>query len=250
MKQNWLCILALLAVFASCSKDDASPDPGPDPVDEGVYYKKLRVENFAVQSDDDNPTQAKPAVLFNLYTQKEAPTAYKTTTRWDISFNGLYNSFLGGNNGTDANNVGSGGAGKGGILILEKAFDEVTEVPANATFLTSTGRIGTDNAGAFGEGVGWYLYDYGGTIIGDGSTQKQHIAYALGSSLTTKEGTVIPARTVILRTALGDYAKIKMISCYKDLYTPAEWYKDAPKMFFTFEYVLIPAGTTKFEIKN
>lgn len=250
MKQNWLCILALLAVFASCKKDDASPDPGPDPVEESIYYKKLRIENFAVQTDDENPTQAKPAVLLNLYTGKEAPTAYKKTTRWDISFSGLYNSFLGANNGTDANNVGVGSPGKGGIAIVEKAFDEVTEVPSNAVFHTITGKIGTDNAGAFGEGVGWYLYDYGGTVIGDGSTQKQHIAYALGTSLTTQAGAVIPARTVIVKTAIGDYAKIKMISCYKGLYTPAEWYKDAPKMFFTFEYVIIPAGTTRFEIKN
>lgn len=242
-------ILIGATLLASCSKSDNSqPDPEPEPGTD-VYYKLHRVENFAVESDDENPTQAKAAVLFSLFTKEEVPSSYIKTTRWDISFSGLYNSFLGGNNGSNSNNVAYGGAGTGGVLILEKEFDEVTEIPGDTQFDAKSGIIGTDDAGAFGEGTGWYLYDFGGSILGDGTEQKAHVAYALGSPLTTNSGTVIPARTVVVKTPKGDYAKIKMISCYKDAFTPDVWFKDTPHMFFTFEYVIVPAGSTQFEIK-
>ncbi|WP_126972702.1 HmuY family protein [Gynurincola endophyticus] len=245
----WLLMLTVLLAFTACSKDDDNePDPEPEPTAD-FYYKLHRVENFAVENDDSNPTQAKPAVAFSLYNKQEVPTSYLKTNRWDISFSNLYNSFLGGNNGADLNNAGYGGASRGGILILEKHFDEVTEVPANAVFRTASGIIGTDDSGAFGEGIGWYLYDFGGNIVGDGTIQKQHIAYALSEGVTTNDQLTVKPRTIIVKTAKNDYAKIKMISCYKNLFTPEEWYKDAPKMFFTFEYVVIPGGETKFEIK-
>lgn len=244
-----LLILLACVVCLSCSKDD-EPQPDPDPVpDEEFYYKLHRVENLAVETDDDNPTEAKSAIYLSLTTGQEIPSAQAKTMRWDLSFSGLYNSFLGGNNGTNATNFGYGGAGKGGILILEKPFDEVIEVPDDAQFKPGSGIIGTDDAGAFGEGTGWYLYDFGGTILGNGTTEKTHVAYALGSPLTTNDDKVIPARTVIVKTPRGDIAKIKMISCYEDAYTPDEWFKDTPHMFFTFEYVVIPAGSKQFEIK-
>lgn len=244
-----LHLLLICAACFSCSKnDDPQPDPDPTP-DEEFYYKLHRVENLAMETDDDNPTEAKSAVYFNLATQQEVPNAQAKTMRWDLSFSGLYNSFIGGNNGTNATNFGYGGAGKGGILILEKPFDEVTEVPDGAQFKLGSGVIGTDDAGAFGEGIGWYLYDFGGTILGNGTTEKTHVAYALGASVTTNDGTVIPARTIILKTPRGDIAKIKMISCYKDVFTADKWFKDTPHMYFTFEYLVIPAGSKHFEIK-
>jgi hypothetical protein len=241
-------ILMLMLAITSCSKDKDIEEPAP-PSTETFYYKLHRVENFAVENDDQNPTQSRPAVFFSLYDKKEVTGTYSKTNRWDLSFGDLYNSFIGGNNGADARNLGNGGIGKGGIQIIKKKFDEVTELPAGISFLTATGVIGTDEAGAFGVGTGWYLYDYGGMIIGDGSTQKQHIAYALAEPVVTTDGKTIEARTLIIRTAKGDLAKMKIISCYKDLFSPSQWYKDAPKMFFTFEYVVIPAGETKFVIK-
>ncbi|MNY71051.1 hypothetical protein D3C86_2093090 [compost metagenome] len=56
-------------------------------------------------------------------------------------------------------------------------------------------------------------------------------------------------RTVIVRTANGDYAKIKMISGYKDAFTADKWFQTTPHMFYTFEYVVVPKGSTKFQIK-
>ncbi len=238
-------------VLLACSKSN-SPETEPELPPEGAqvtFYKVHRVENLAAEADDKNPTVAKKAVFFSLETKLEMPLTYAKTARWDIALNGLYNSFFSGNNGANSQNSGTGGPGKGGILIVEKPFDEVVEIPAESQFKTGNILIGTDNAGAFGEGIGWYLYDFGGDVVGDASHDKMHVAYALGSALKLKDGTTVPARTMIVRTAKGNYAKIKMISCYKDAFTPDKWFRNTPHMYFTFEYVIVPAGSTKFEIK-
>lgn len=239
----------LLSLSMSCSKDDGpeveKPTPAPvDTVKSPVYagtvplYKLQRVENLAVETDDKNPTVPKLAAYFSLENKEEVPALYAKTARWDVAFTGLYNSFLSGNNGKDGTNQGYGGSGAGGIVVLKKPFEEVTDVPAEADFKTKGNVVGTDDLGAFGEGTGWYLYDFGGNIRGDGSPQKTHVAYALPEM-----------RTIVIRTAAGNYAKVKMISCYQNAFTADKWFKDTPHMFFTFEYVIVPKGSTKFEIK-
>lgn len=242
-KINIRVLLAgIIILCAACSKNgNTGPDqPEPEKPQQGSvpFFKLQRVENFSVETDDKNPTEAKTAAYFSLENKEEIKALYAKTARWDVGFNGLYNSFLSGNNGKDATNLGYGASGNGGIMIVEKPFDQVTTVPAEAEFKTKGTLVGTDNLGDFGEGTGWYLYDFSGTKRGDGSYRKQHVAYALPEM-----------RTIILRTAGGNYAKIKMISCYKDAFTSDQWFRETPHMFFTFEYVLVPKGSTKFEIK-
>ncbi|WP_442587405.1 HmuY family protein [Pedobacter sp. AW31-3R] len=236
---RWMFVLMLAGVLAAgCSKDDDPVIEPEEPAGAVSYYKLQRTENFLAPTDDSNPTVTPATVYFSLETGKEVRASYAKTVRWDLAFGGLYNSFLSGNNGKDATNFGGGSIGQGGILILEKPFAEVTDVPADNLFRTGKNLIGTDNEGSFGEGIGWYLYDFGGNILGDSSYDKMHVAYALPER-----------RTVVLRTAKGDYAKIKMISCYKDAFTPDQWFRNTPHMYFTFEYVIVPKGSTKFEIK-
>jgi len=236
----------VIATASSCSKSDSPKIEPEEEVTTVPYYTVQRVKNLAAESDDANPTENRKTVLFNLRTGKEAPLDYSRTSRWDISFGGLYNSFVGGNNGSNDANVGFGGPGKGGVYIVEKAFDEVVDVPADHLFKTHSHVIGTDNAGVFGEGTGWYLYDFAGDILGNGSSEKAHVAYTLSAPVTTKQGKLVPARTLIIRLPNGDYAKIKILSVYKDLLNPDQWFRTSPKMFFTFDYTLVPAGSSKF----
>ena len=223
--------------FTSCSKDDNPAKPDPTPTDT-LFFKLHRVENFYVQGNDEEPTAPRPVIFFSLEQRKAVPESYARTNRWDLAFGSLYNSFLSGNNGQDAANYGAGSTGEGGICILQQSFETVTEVPDAALFKTGKDLIGTDDAGAFGQGTGWYLYDFNGKVKGDGSYDKQHVAYAMSTE-----------RTVIVRTAKGDFAKIKMISCYKDAFTPDKWFRNTPHMYFTFEYVIVPKGSKKFEIR-
>lgn len=252
LRMECLFAFVVLAItFTACKKDEVSPEPVKPEETAGTvpYYKLQRVENFAATTDN-NTTTAAPTVYFSLENRASVIADYVKTTRWDVAFGGLFNSFLSANNGSTATNHGVGTSAKGGILILAKSFDEVTEIPADASFKTTPDVIGTDDAGDYGAGMGWYLYDFNGTKVRDGAYANQHVAYALGAnSLSLKNGTTIPARTIVVRTAKGNYAKIKMISCYKDAYTLASWSRDTPHMYFTFEYVLVPAGSSKFEIK-
>ncbi|MFD2940249.1 HmuY family protein [Flavobacterium notoginsengisoli] len=240
--------------LASCSSgDESSPAPDPDggnPSETTNYYKVIRVENFGYTLADGNEYEDKTTLYYSLADNKEMGSEYRKTNRWDLAFSGLYSSFMSGNNGKDPGNFGAGTSASGGIYIVDKSFEEVTEIPAENLFKTGKEVYGTDENGAFGSGKGWYLYDFDGDLVRDGSYDNKHIAYALGTPLILKSGKTVAARTLILKTANGDYAKIKMISVYKNLFKREEFTRTAPKMYFTFEYVLIPKGSTKFEIKG
>lgn len=249
-------LFLIATLSASCSSDDPKADEtevDPEieqPVNNTLFYKVLHVKNYEGSTSDDNPTAPSKTLYYSLEENKSVDDSYVKTRKWDMAFGGLYASFLSGNNGSNAKNNGYQAGGVGGITIVEKHFDQVIDIPADSEFKTGLDVIGTDDAGSFGNGVGWYLYDFGGEVMTDASNpQKAHVAYALGESLTTIKGVVIPARTIILKTANGSYAKIKMISVYKDVYKAADWYKDTPHMYYTFDYVMVPAGSTKFEVK-
>lgn len=257
VRKNIACfvLISLLAMYSTaCKKDAAAAEevPGTDttatPTD-SVFYKLIRVQNFAATAVDD-ANNAPATLYYSLESKKEISGTYAKTRQWDIAFGGLYNSFLSGNNGANGANYGSGGSGAGGVLVLEQAFDAVTTVPNDAQFKTGANVTGTDDAGDYGEGTGWYLYDFGGVHVRNNEYENQHVAYALGDTLRLANGNKLNPRTVVVKTAKGNYAKIKMISCYKDLFKQSEWHRSAPHMYFTFEYVIVPAGSTRFEIKK
>lgn len=250
--KNYFLLFSICIAMLSCGKDsEIQPDNKPDDETSTTvpFYKLQRVENFHAQVTDESPTTPSPTVFFSLENKKEAPSTYLKTNRWDISFGSLYSSFMAGNNGKDSRNHGFQSTGTGGITVVVKPFAEVVDVPDDNAFKTGRDLIGTDDAGDFGEGTGWYLYDFGGTKVRDNAFDNQHIAHALGEELTLSNGNKVAPRTIIIRTAKGNYAKIKMISVYKDLFQQSQWTRKAAKMFFTFEYVLVPAGSKKFEIK-
>lgn len=247
-------LLLITTLFTACSSDDKNDETVVDPDTEQpsntLFYKVISVKNYQGSTSDENPTAPSATLYYSLEENKAVDGSYKKTRKWDLAFGGLYASFLSGNNGTDKQNNGYQASGVGGITIVAKPFDEVVDIPADNQFKTGIDLIGTDDAGSFGNGTGWYLYDFGGEVVTDGSDpQKAHVAYALGEPLTIANGSVIQARTVILKTANGNYAKIKMRSVYKDIYNPADWYKDTPHMYYSFDYVMVPKGSTKFEIK-
>jgi len=250
-------ILALVAIFATaCSKkNDPTPkqDTPPPSGSTVPYYTLERVENLPDSLSDSDPTATQLPFYFSLAYKQVQPASYNKTTYWDICFSGIYNSFMSGNSGSNSTNAGYQGPGKGGIIIVAQDFNDVTDVPSDSQFQTGAAVVGTDGKGAFAATlttVGWYLYDYGGDVVGDGSADKQHVAYALGNAMKLADGSTLPARTVIVKMGNGDYAKIRMISCYKNAFTPDQMFINTPHMFFTFEYVIVPAGSTKFTIKN
>lgn len=237
----------VVAFVASCLKDDNPP------IDDEVnpnYYKLLRVENLPIApTDEGSEPNEFDFYLYSLTENKTIPQTEVGAAKWDIAFGGTSTSFLSGKNGAEEHNYGTGSGAIGGIAIIQEAFDEVSRVPADIVFKTGGDVIGTDDEGDFGQGIRWYLYDFHGDIVRGGAEEDGHISYALSAPLTLRDGTVINPRTVIEKTANGDYTKIKMISCYKDLFEPEQWKKGGPIMYATFEYILIPSDSNTFEIR-
>jgi hypothetical protein len=228
-------------LMAACSDDPepaAEEPPGEEPLPEdpdggsaeGNFFKLIRVENLKGDIDADDESDKTIPMYYSLEENIPRAKNYAKTTRWDMSFSNIKNSAIAGNNGKDSRNFGSGNNATGGIYILEKTFDEVVDVPKDAVFKTDGFGYGTDDRGAFGTGIGWYLYDFTGTL------GPPHVAYAQRD------------RTLIVRTAKGNYAKVRMISIYKD--APEAPDTHTPSPYFTFEYVLVPKESTRFEIKE
>lgn len=102
----------------------------------------------------------------------------------------------------------------GGIQIIEDLFQDVLEAPTSGYADMLTG----------GSGNGWYNY----------AGPPTHLI------------TPIPGRVIILRTAEGNYAKIRILSYYEDAPEEPDAFEDADR-HYTFEYVYQPDGSTGFE---
>ncbi|MGA6118100.1 HmuY family protein [Sphingobacterium anhuiense] len=235
---KFIAIFVFLTLLGACSKSDPKIEPEPNPeISEGMFNRLITVKNFGEELPAGSlPTTAQSSIYYSLEQNKAITPDYRLTARWDISFAGIYRSFINCNN--SSNGDGIGGPGKGGIFLVKKKFEDVVDIPSDAEFRRGEKPYGTDDSGAFGEGLGWYLYDFGGDIKGGGAENKKHVCYP------------IEEHTLVVRTANGNYAKIKIQSIYKDLLNPKDWYRTSPTPFFTFQYVLAKAGSTKFEIKN
>lgn len=253
-RTKYIALLCIgLAINTACSKSDPVTEPVVEPPKEeesntSLYNKLISVRNFA-GTDKNDGNNAAPTVYYSLETNKSIPETHRQTRNWDIAFGNIFNSFTSGNNGSNNSNYGYGNNATGGILILEKAFDEVTTIPADTDFKTAGDIVQLDQNGSLGLGIGWILYDFDGDIIRNGAYENQHVAYALGNGLTLKNGKVIKPRTIVIRTAKGNYAKIKPLSMYKDLLKQEEWFRTTPHVFISFDYVLVPKGSKTFEIK-
>lgn len=236
---NYFLLAFLIVVAIACSKsDDPQWEPDPDPVTpETMFNKLITVKNFGeALPEGSQPTTKQAPIFYSLEHNQPVNPDYTLTTRWDMSFSDIYRSFINCNN-TKAG-FGKGGPGKGGILIVKKRFEDVVDIPSDGEFRQGEKPYGTDDSGDWGEGLGWYLYDYKAKHRGGGLNEKEHVCYP------------IEDHTLVVRTAKGNYAKVKILSIYKDLLDPKDWTRYSPAPYYTFQYVLAKAGSTKFEISN
>lgn len=257
MKKLLMIALSLLfvVVFGRCSKSDPAPEPEPA-IPETMFNRLIEVRNFG----EDLPVGSAPdsdqdPIYYSLEENKPADISHRRTNRWDLSFAGIYRSYLAGNNGNGTGvspNYGLNGPGVGGIMIVEKSFDEVVDIPADAEFKIQRNVVGPDINGDMSDAIGWYLYDFGGTRVRDGAYGNAHIAYALDEpldiTLPNGEKKTVSPRTVIVRTARGNYAKVRMRSLYKNKLERDTWKRNDEKPYFSFDYVLAKKGSTKFEV--
>ena len=203
-----------MAVFSSCTKEQVKP--------------QLQDGSSTVVTDlpgDIGSTinSGFKTFYFSLTTNTKVDSSQKKTAAWDISFAREYNSYMGINSGSNPASYGFEGPGLGAMVIVNQAYDQVKEAPADAEF-TSNGitAAGWDA----GNGSGWYFYDL-----------KTHIAVPVKN------------RTFVLRSATGKYAKLELVSMYKGaptVVTDLNW----PSPYFTFRYYVQQDGSRNLSTKN
>lgn len=151
------------------------------------------------------------------------------STAWDIGFRGT----------TIIVNGGTSGPGEGAADVLETTFQDVLAVPSDAELVadgsnTCPGVVtpggtfpGAPYAICTGGGNGWYTYQGGAAPL-----------------ITPTAG-----RVILVRTADGRYAKMRILSYYQgNPDTGADGFSslNETERYFTFEYVFQADGSTSF----
>jgi len=158
---------------------------------------------------------AEPTLSGNRYTfyslenNQVVAATDSATTKWDIAFRST----------NIITNGGASGPGTGGAFVQKAAtFDTYKTIPADSAFKVDAA---TTFAITTGSGNGWYNYDFATNIISP-----------------------IPGNILVIRTASGKYAKVEILSYYKD--APASPLATSTARYYTFRFVYQANGTKTF----
>ncbi|AXT62675.1 hypothetical protein D1816_20775 [Aquimarina sp. AD10] len=208
MKKGILLLAIFSLILASCSDDDNGNGPDPVPI-ESNQVTNLTAPQIGGQGTGQD--------IGGPFTKFDFETGAITTsdTDWDIAFRGTTIAVNGGEvTGTADEPIRNGNTG---AAIATGTFASVT----SAEGLT----FAQDNSSAFaiptGSDNGWYNYNFMTNIISP-----------------------IPGKVLVFRTRNGNYAKVEIVSYYKD----QDSSNPANGRFYTFNYVYNPnVGETSFE---
>ncbi|WP_018675664.1 HmuY family protein [Riemerella columbina] len=207
MKKILFGALVTTTMLFSCSKDrDEVIEDNPEASVEVKTAVNLKVPSYGSGSTE--------YVLYNLKKNEVVASDQKETTKWDIGFNGTTIIV----NGGSARNKEA----KGAALVVNKAYEEVKEAPADSEMKRDDMVDGEVKlAITKGSGNGWYNYDISSHVI-----------------------IPIKNRTIVIKTADGKYAKMKITSYYKD--APENPTMTTPSGYYHFTYAYQTNGSKTF----
>lgn len=133
--------------------------------------------------------------------------ADSASSAWDIGFRGT----------TIIINGGTSGPGQGGAIVREGIFEDLDTAPETGYSVDSASGYAIPT----GSGNGWYNYNPAAMVLSP-----------------------IPGRFLIVRTADGRYAKVRILNYYQGNPDPVDPFSDQER-YYTFEYVFQPDGSTK-----
>ena len=199
---------------SSLEEGKAAPIPAADDTENygwNIYKKNLpisgSVTNLHAPNDTIDYTQNPPVVSevkpFHYFSFKEAAEVTENDS-WDIAFKGT----------TIITNSGVSGSGRAASIIVNGTFADVLVVPKYSEFKQDTDAV---LAIPSGSGNGWYNYNG-----------------------ATHQITPIAGKIIIVKTNNGNYAKMEILSYYKDLTT-----SETP--YYTFNYMYQPNGSKALE---
>ncbi|MBJ2176116.1 HmuY family protein [Aureibaculum sp. A20] len=207
---KFLIVVALFVGFASCSDDD-DPTPLVEVKSESIVNLHAPVEGGSQQGA---PTFSGEFTKFDFATGKTTTSE----TEWDIAFRGLSIIVNGGTSaGTTDEPIRTKEAA---VYIASGTIASVTE--ANLSMFKQDSETGY--AIPEGSGNGWYTY------AGDPT----HLINPT------------PGKILVVKTRTGNYAKMEILSYYKDAPAEPDAFTDESP-YFTFNYVYQPNdGVTTF----
>ncbi len=199
----------LIVLLAACSKSD------PAPALSATTYSNLAADP---PSGGYSSTTGQPIGVTNKYTFFSfkmgaiVANADSASAKWDVGFNGTKIIV----------NSGTSGPGTTAAQVVSGIFTDLTTAP-DAGYLTDNKlAVPASYAIKRGSGNGWYNYDAATNIISP-----------------------IAGRVIVLQTADGKYAKMEIISYYKD--APIAPTSSTVDRYYTFRYVYQPDGTKKLQ---
>lgn len=215
IKFNFILFLATsLLIISSCSDDDNGTSTPPNP-------PSLPIEQYSnLHADQEVDYTTNPPTYSGEFIKFDFGTGSTTTseTDWDIAFRGTTILV----NGGDTTGIAEEPlrTGNAAAYIYDGLFQDLTEVDESLLRLDD---MYDGLAIPTGSGNGWYNY----------------------SSMVI---TPIAGKVLVFRTADGKYAKMEILSYYKD--APAEITNTialSDNRYYTFNYMYQPeAGNTSF----
>ncbi|MEY5034338.1 MAG: hypothetical protein RL447_716 [Bacteroidota bacterium] len=205
-----LLLLTSLVSFVACEKDKPTPtiDQRAYSVttsDNVVTVRNLPGDTIIGVSAQGQPVGAGRYTFFSLESGQWIPNADSNSNRWDLAFAGTI---------VRVNNLTSG-PGSGGGFVFNGSFESLTSVPVDSTFRLDNHPV--SYAIPRGSGRAWYTYDGPTNLL-----------------------TPIPGRTLVIRTANGQRAKVEILNYYRGGSTPSASAADSIKIrdqrFFHFRY--------------
>jgi hypothetical protein len=207
-----VAFIGLSALLISCGKDVTTPNTVPDV----VTVTNLYADTTTGFSPTGRPIGRNEFTYFSLRENKIITGADTLTNKWDIAFKQFYIKVNGGTNAT------GGGNAAAAVLNTDFALYKKVDLP-NTAFAQDNGATWAINPMP----GGWYTY-----------------------STTTFIALPIPGKTFVIRTADGRYAKMEILSFYKDGVTPATSASPAEKalkqFFYQFRFAFQADGTVDF----
>ncbi len=202
-------IMFAALVFSACSKEDNNSAAQPLSV---VTARDIVADTIIGFSSIGQPYGSGKYTFYSLENNKIIPSTDSNSTKWDIGFRGT----------SIITNSGISGPGNGGAFVQIGTFEDLKLISTDSVFRTD---LSTSNyAIPAGSNRGWYVYNATANLL-----------------------TPIPGRVLVIRTALGKYAKVEILNYYKGGVTPLATASDDDKIkkqrFYTFRFTVQPDGS-------
>ncbi|MBE8719966.1 HmuY family protein [Sphingobacterium pedocola] len=256
-------VCSTLLALTSCGEvyDLNGYDWDPDlPPSDSVFNREIQILDLGVNNipESHRPLDGSDPLFFSLNKFSSVPTAYRTSDRWDISFSGLYRTAIISNNGSTTG-FGYGSSSIGGVVVLEQPYSEVMDVPDDADFKIP-GLAGLAGMGDALNPGGHTFYTFFDNIFRpekleqDNGYLYQHMMYPLSEDMAKafpgeygpRKIKVVP-RTIIIRTANGNYAKMEVQSFYKGVTDPMAMLRGVGAIpYVSFRYMIIKKDEKRF----